>query len=129
MKLLSRLIGFAVPTLTPFRKFFKHLAKLINQGNTRVIMAWITNSNYCSNGPQEEVRLGPQGIMGRIIKLSFLRIICIESSSSTDLQCTINFSCKEALNRPRLPFLPLLLSSYLLIINTRREMSYLRVFL
>ena len=44
-----------------------------------------------------------------------------------ELHCTTNFSCKEALNRPRLPFLPLLLfSSYWLIISTRREISYFR---
>ena len=33
----------------------KFLTKLINQGYTCVTMAWITNTNYCSNDPQERL--------------------------------------------------------------------------
>ena len=47
VELPSQFISFVVSTLTPFRKFLKHITSLINQANTRVTMARITNTNYC----------------------------------------------------------------------------------
>ena len=33
----------------------KFLTKLINQGYIRLTMAWITNTNYCSNNSQKRL--------------------------------------------------------------------------
>ena len=55
VELPSQFISFVVSTLTPFRKFLKHITSLINQANTRVTMAWITNTNYCLDDSQRRL--------------------------------------------------------------------------
>ena len=55
VELPSQLISFVVSTLTQFRTFLKHITSLINQANTRVTMAWITNTNYCLDDSQRRL--------------------------------------------------------------------------
>ena len=104
--------GFMMMMITPFRKFLKHITNWTKQGNlallwlgsltlTTVWMALSRNERLLDTASKDHGAIYQLKLRSNHLHRTF------------ELHCTTNFSCKEALNRPRLPFLPLLLiSSY-----------------
>ena len=107
--------------ITPFRKFLKQITNWTKQGNlallwlgsltlTTVWMALSRNQRLLDTACKDHWGITQLKLRSNHLHRTF------------ELHCTTNFCCKEALNRPRLPFLPLLLfSSYWLIREKKRE--------